>query len=237
MPLTAVIWDFDGTLVDTCEKNLSVTREIIENLTGHSPDDMPILRSVEVYDRAVRAATNWRDMYRDAFSFDESEIDEAGSMWAEYQVRNRTPVTPFDGIAGVLDELRDIPQGIVSQNAHASITAILGSAGLLGYFGCIVGYEEVPLSRQKPEPDGLLFCIEDLTSFAAGTVLYVGDHPVDARCAETANRVLAGMHPHVKVVMLAATYGSDGPDTDWSAELEHTTSTPSGIAVLANGLR
>ena len=38
--ILAVIWDYDGTLVDTGMKNLNVTRNIVKKITGkHFPDN------------------------------------------------------------------------------------------------------------------------------------------------------------------------------------------------------
>jgi HAD superfamily hydrolase (TIGR01549 family) len=234
--LTAVIWDFDGTLVDTRAKNLAVTRSIIAALTGRPPDSYPVLTSLDNYEHATRVATNWRHMYGEAFGFDEAEIDCAGSMWAEYQVKDDTAAQPFSGISEVLAAIQQVPHGIVSQNAHQSITKILTQAGLLHHFQCIIGYEEVPLSRQKPEPDGLLMCLESLTSFAPGVALYIGDHEVDARCASRANHALDADQHQVSVAMVAAAYAGNGRAGPWTVVPDYTASRPSDIIYLAADL-
>ena len=38
-PLTAVIWDYDGTLADTRAKNWRITRHIVRRFTGVDPDE------------------------------------------------------------------------------------------------------------------------------------------------------------------------------------------------------
>ena len=45
----AIIWDFDGTLVDTHHKNLNVTRRIIEQIKQKRADNFPVLISLENY--------------------------------------------------------------------------------------------------------------------------------------------------------------------------------------------
>ena len=47
--LKAIIWDYDGTLADTRQKNLNVTRMIIKNISGRNPDEFSILEDVERY--------------------------------------------------------------------------------------------------------------------------------------------------------------------------------------------
>ena len=51
--LKAVIWDYDGTLVDSRQKNLSVTRKIVEKITNRSADEFPMLTDLEKYHRAT----------------------------------------------------------------------------------------------------------------------------------------------------------------------------------------
>ena len=36
----AVIWDFDGTLVDTRQKNFNVTRALVERIKGEPPTSL-----------------------------------------------------------------------------------------------------------------------------------------------------------------------------------------------------
>lgn len=51
--------------------------------------------------------------------------------------------------------------------------------------------DEVDIKRQKPEPDGVLACLDELTALAPGHALYIGDHETDVRCARKAQRTLA----------------------------------------------
>lgn len=213
--ISAIIWDYDGTLVDTSMRNLHVTRGIVGNLSGRDPAEFPSLRSLEQYAVALARSVNWRDFYRSEFNFGDAEIDEAGRRWTEFQMRDRTPAPLYDGIRDVLHNLRDIPHGIVSQNSSAIIRETLDGIGLSGYFGSIVGFEEVELRRQKPAPDGLLRCIEVLTRPNGGRVLYIGDHPTDALCAQAANATLQHTQPPTRVSSVAALYSSKQATCLW----------------------
>jgi len=232
-PLLAVIWDFDGTLVDTHAKNLNVTRTIFALLTGRDPDGVPALTSVETYGRLIRKTSNWRTLYMEEFGFTADETDKAGALWAEYQLRDGTPALLYPGIPEVVQALAHTPQGIFSQNSRETISGVLKRERLAGHFRMIVGYEEVSWEKQKPEPDGLLACIEALTDRTAGYVLYVGDHETDARCGQNGNRALALRGVDIRVRVVGAAYGGGAPE-DWTSGVDHTATTARDVLAIAH---
>ena len=219
--INAIIWDYDGTLVDTRHKNLNVTRSIVETLIETDADTFTALQSLENYHLANRRRSNWRELYRSEFNFSESQIDAAGEMWTAYQLMDDTEVTFFEGIEEVIEELADFPHGIVSQNSRSSIKKLLEKNHLLPFFKHIVGYEEVGFKRQKPEPDGLLSCIEKLSAYESGVICYIGDHETDVQCVHRANRVLMENKVNVRIVSIGAFYDS-GPDTStWNVRPDY----------------
>jgi HAD superfamily hydrolase (TIGR01549 family) len=219
--ISAIIWDYDGTLVDTRHKNLNVTRNIVESLIETDADAFSALRSLENYYLANRRRSNWREFYRSEFNFSESQIDAAGQMWTAYQLSDDTEVTVYEGIEEVIGELAEFPHGIVSQNSRSSITRHLEKNHLLPLFKNIVGYEEVDLKKQKPEPDGLLSCIEKLSAFESGFVCYIGDHETDVQCAHRANRVLMENKVNVKILSIGACYDSGTNASTWNVRPDY----------------
>jgi len=125
-PLTAVLWDFDGTLADTRARNYQVVRRVIADATGKPADHLPALRSREAYDRVNHSYANWRDLYTREFGFSEEETDRVGRLWTEYQLADQTPAPVFRGVRSALAALAGIPW-----------------------------LEDVDIRRQKPEPDGI----------------------------------------------------------------------------------
>ena len=171
----AIIWDFDGTLVDTGYKNLRVTRNIIEYVTQKNASNFSALESSENYQIANNRSYNWRELYKREFQLTEDQIDIAGRLWTEYQLLDDTDVYLFDGITEVIRSLGNFPQGIVSQNSRENIIHILEKNNLVPFFKQIIGYEEVGFKNQKPNPYGLLSCIEKLLGSRANAIAHAAE--------------------------------------------------------------
>ncbi|MCP4628946.1 MAG: HAD family hydrolase [bacterium] len=216
MNIKAIIWDYDGTLVDTRHKNLNVTRNIIESLIEIPADEFSALKSLENYYTANRRASNWRELYRQEFDLTEEQVDVAGKLWTTYQLEDDTEVAVYNGIERVIGDLAGIPQGIVSQNSRSNIALNLAKCHLLPYFEYIVGYEEVDLKKQKPEPDGLLNCIEQLSAMESGCICYIGDHDTDIQCVRAANQVLQKKNVDLKIISIGACYDPEKDASAWN---------------------
>lgn len=233
---TAIVWDFDGTLVDTRAKNMRVNQRIIEEVTGKPAADFEVMSCQEIYDRAQRSSVNWREFYRLHFGLSEKETDRAGARWTPYQLSDGTPTPPLQGIPETLGLFDGIPQGVVSQNCSSNIKSTLSSHGLSAFFGCIIGYTEVANLQQKPAPDGLLLAIDQLTDFAAGVVIYVGDHETDLNTVHNANRALQQRDLPVTVVSVAALYGMNGLQEGWTDLADYRAKAPRDVVEIARRL-
>ncbi len=219
--IQAIIWDYDGTLVDTRHKNLNVTRNIIESVIEISADEFSALESLDNYSTANRRASNWRALYRQEFNLTENQINEAGRMWTAYQIADDTEVAFYDGVERVVSGLAGFPQGIVSQNSRSSIELNLEKYHLLSYFKYIIGYEEVGLNKQKPAPDGLLNCIEQLSADQSGYICYIGDHETDFQCAAAANHVLQEKNIELKIISIGAYYNPETDTASWNVRPDY----------------
>ena len=223
--IRAIIWDYDGTLVDSRQKNLNVTRKIIEKVSGKEADSFPLLRSVDIYHQVAMETMNWREFYRDEFQLKEDQIDEAGGLWTKFQLSDETPVTAFRGIHEVISFAGQYPQGIVSQNSKSNVMRQLGKENLSRHFSSIIGYEEVELNKQKPHPEGLLKCIEQLIHLGEGTVFYIGDHETDILCAVNTNKALKESGNNLNVITIGALYGTGTQTDNWSVQPDYVAQT------------
>ena len=223
--IRAIIWDYDGTLVDSRQKNLNVTRKIIEKVSGKEAETFPLLRSVDIYHKVAMETMNWREFYRDQFQLTEDQIDEAGGLWTKFQLSDETPVTVFSGIHEVISSAAEFPQGIVSQNSKSNVMRQLEKENLSGYFGSIIGYEEVALNNQKPHPEGLLKCMEQLFDMREGNIFYIGDHETDILCAVNTNEALKASGTDLNVITVGALYGTGTQTDNWSVQPDYVAQT------------
>ncbi|MGD9899785.1 MAG: HAD family hydrolase [Calditrichaceae bacterium] len=213
-----IIWDYDGTLVDTRQKNLNVTKKIIEKISGKNSDEFPALHSIPNYQKANIESANWRELYRNEFRLNDHQIDEAGRLWTEFQLADHTDVPIFPGIENVIRHPGIKIQAIVSQNSRSSIVAKLKENDLLSFFNLIIGYEEVDIREQKPNPRGLLLCIEKLRMSNPGTIFYVGDHETDVQCVINANKYLEKQKSELNLRSISALYGAENGADSWRAK-------------------
>ena len=234
-PLTAVIWDYDGTLVDTRAKNWAITRAIVKHFTGADPDTIEALRSLDDYTRALHRNHNWRHLYVTEFGMDEATTSAAGRLWTEYQLADDTVAPVYDGIETALAELAGVPHGIVSMNSKANIERALANEGLLERFELVIGYEEVAAARQKPAPDGLLMCVDRLTGMEPGHVAYVGDHQIDIECVRNANDTLASEGHDIRVFAIGAAYGIGAKFGAWPEDPDYTVRRPADVVSIIRG--
>jgi len=235
-PLKAIVWDFDGTLADTRKRNLSVNRRIVEHVTGRPWQKVAALTSVEAYVAAWNRVSNWQELYTSAFGLSDEECAIAAQRWAVFQHDDPTPVPLLDGIAETLEQLRQLPQAVVSQNERATIANILKDNRVDHYFSALIGYAEVPLDRQKPAPDGLLSALDIIGVEEPATALYIGDHETDILCATNTNRDLVAIGRELRFLSVAALYLDDTSHLNWSIAPDYRVYSPSEIAQLVEGL-
>ena len=208
MSISAILWDYDGTLADSSKKNIEVTLEILRHFIPDVDENVPeALSSRSSYLDAQGKLSDWKELYRVCYGLNEEEIRKAGEMWTPTQLKNRTLSDIFKGMDSVLKEFEHVKMGVCSQNGREEISRSLDHHGLLKYFGSIVGYGDVPYDRQKPDPTAFLICLDELKiADRNGTFIYVGDHSVDVAFGRNAESALKKSFPGARVVCAAMHY-------------------------------
>ncbi|MGR5285023.1 HAD family hydrolase [Vibrio maritimus] len=220
MKLDAILWDYDGTLVNSVPKNIDITKNILSIVAPHlTGDSLPkYLRDEEAYHEANHGAKNWQELYVDYYGLTHDEMILAGSMWAEHQEKNETEVTLFKGIKNIVEAFAALPHGICSQNSQNNIRRMLINNGIDAPFKAIVGYDDVSNGKQKPHQFGGIKCIESILGHLDNPfVMYIGDHEADTKFAHNIQEAIGD---GARVISVAAAYSRSEPKL-WDIKPDH----------------
>lgn len=170
--MRAVVFDWDGTLVDTMP---AIMRANVALLLEYGlPFDESLYRSAY--------APDWRVMYR-RLGIPEDALEDAGTRWLELYAAMGT-LRPFPGVGRSLGRLADagFALGIVTAGHRRIVEEQLERFGLARYLPVrVCGDDDV---RAKPHPEPLLRVLDQLGAGSrAAEAHYVGDAPDDMRMA------------------------------------------------------
>ena len=177
--LAAVLFDWDGTLVDSAEVSYRCFLRLFESY-GFG------------FDRAAFARTyspNWILTYR-AMALPERDWPEADARWVGYYQDERSFLLPGASEALTLLGERGKGRGLVTSGDRERVRGELQRFGLDGHFGAILCGQDV--GNRKPHPEGLLRAL-DRMGVAPGEAAYVGDSPEDVEMARAAGVFSVGI--------------------------------------------
>jgi HAD superfamily hydrolase (TIGR01509 family) len=177
--LSAVLFDWDGTLVDSAEASYRT----YERLFGSFGIG---------FDRARFAATyspDWRRTYR-LVGLPLESWNDADARWLELYGEEAPALLP--GASEALRRLRDggLLLGVVTSGSRSRVERELERFGLRELFGALVCAEDC--RRRKPDPEPLRMALGRLGA-AAPLAACVGDSPEDVEMARAAGVFSVGV--------------------------------------------
>jgi phosphoglycolate phosphatase len=176
-PITnqVILFDLDGTLIDSTEAILDSFRRSFAELGGRYPGD-----------EAVKALVGHplTEMYR-SYGIPEERVEEYVAAYkAHYrQVHTRKTVL-LPGAREALEMAASFARlGVVTTKTGKYSRELLEHFGVMKHFGVLIGSEDV--RRHKPHPEPVLRALESLGA-EPGDACLIGDTCLDVEAARAA---------------------------------------------------
>lgn len=177
--LQAVLFDWDGTLVNTAEASY----RCYEKLFG----SYGIAFDRDAFRRTY--SPNWHLTYS-ALGLAEERWAEADARWLQHYCQEE--VVLIDGARDALLRVRrgGLRAAIVTSGDRVRVARELTGLGVAELFEVVVCAEDIV--HRKPHPEALLLALDKLGVGAAEAV-YVGDSPEDVQMARAAGVLAVGI--------------------------------------------
>jgi phosphoglycolate phosphatase len=175
--MTHLIFDVDGTLVDSREDIAGAQQWVFHRLGAHS------VTKEQLYPHIGKTLT---EVFRMFLPEDQHHrITEAMRMYlAHYRPRALDTTTLFPGVEQTLAQLHGQKRGLAVATTKSTVTAtrVLTHLGIVHYFDPVQGTDDTP---PKPDPY-VLNQVLKRRSWAPESVFYIGDSEADLQCAQNA---------------------------------------------------
>lgn len=182
-PLRAVLFDFDGTLVDTTELIYLSMRYTSREVLG---EELP---------REVLMQNVGQPLIKQMRAFDPGRADEMLEVYTRHNAEiHDAEIREFPNVAASVSRLREagILTGVVTSKRRATVKQALSLFPELDEsMDCFVTMDDTP--EHKPDPAPLLLGLQNLGGIATQAAAYVGDSPYDIAAARAANMTAVGV--------------------------------------------
>ncbi len=170
--MTGVLFDLDGTLLDTLEDLLDATNYALR-CHGFPERTLRELRSFVGNGAANQIRLSCPE------GTPEEKVQEVLAVYKPYYTAHcQIKTAPYQGILSALKKL-DCPMAIVSNKPDPAVKALCAE-----HFPGIYALGETPDCPRKPAPEMLY---KAMAAIGADKVIYVGDSEVDVLTAQNAN--------------------------------------------------
>ena len=176
MRFPVVLFDLDGTLVDSAAAILGSFHHATETVLSRRFPDEQILAQI--------GGTNLTYQMR-LLDPEGERVDELIRVYREHNDPQYSTLACFEGVVGVLEQLREEGRrlGVVTAKRKPTVERVFAGAGIGAYFDVVVGSDDT--ERHKPHPEPVLKALE-LLDAEPHEAAYVGDSPFDVEAARAA---------------------------------------------------
>ena len=167
-----VLFDLDGTVVDSAAIILASLRHATQTVLGETIPDERLLATVG----GSGLASQMRDFAPD-------RVDELVRVYTEHNAPLHTGLAACDGMLELLGDLKADGRklGIVTAKRRKTVQLAFDTLPIERLFDVVVAGDET--DRQKPHPEPLLRALAQLDARTT-TAAYVGDSPFDIQAAK-----------------------------------------------------
>jgi len=167
-----ILFDLDGTVVDSGAIILASLRHATQTVLGETIPDERLLATVG----GSGLASQMRD-------FDPERVEELVRVYTEHNRPLHSELAACDGMLELLEDLKADGRtlGIVTAKRRATVELAFDTVAIEHLFDVVVAGDET--ERQKPHPEPLLRALAQLSADAT-TAAYVGDSPFDIQAAK-----------------------------------------------------
>ena len=198
MRYPVVLFDLDGTVIDSGSIILASMRHAAQTVLGR-----------EIPDEQLVAAVGGPGLVEQMRILDADRVDELVECYRSHNEPLHSELAECAGMTDALTALKAEGRrlGIVTAKRRATVDIAFRYLPLESFFEVVVGSDDT--DRHKPDPAPLLYALEQL-DVEPGDAAYVGDSPFDVRAAKA-----GGLHA------VAVTWGgihrrerleAEGPD-------------------------
>ena len=177
LPYRAVVFDLDGTIVDSVELIIVSFQHAIREVLGREAS------------RDESIANVGRPLREQMVMLSPEHADELVAVYREFNHREHDRMlTLYDGILNLLHTLQvgGVKLGLVTSKSRYTTQMAFDLTGIESYFDEAICADESP--RNKPSPDPILLCLARL-AVPPAQAAYIGDSPSDIQAA-----IAAGVH-------------------------------------------
>ena len=177
--ITTLLFDWDGTLVDTASQGLAAFQKAFAEL------------GVE-FDLAIYEAgysPNWYQTF-EALGLPKDKWQQADDLWLQHYGQQTANL-----VAGASETILGLHErgyrlGVVSSGSHSRVTREIDESGLSSIFEVVICNEHI--INRKPHPEGLEKALLMLSSEREQSC-YVGDAPEDIQMGKSAGMMTVGV--------------------------------------------
>lgn len=181
MRFPVVLFDFDGTIVDSGGIILASMRHATRTVLAR-----------EYSDRELMANVGGPGLEAQMVAFAPDQAEELVRVYREHNESIHDELESCSGMEDVLDTLQEQGRrlGMVTAKRRRTVDLAFEHLPLAHYFDTIVAGDDTRV--HKPHPDPLLLALDRLAA-TASEAAYVGDSPYDMQAAKAAGMRAIGV--------------------------------------------